>query len=66
MRIKLWVKDVDTGEVLEDLGTCVTDSPGRAIQMYNQEEAWSERGYNADIAWKDITNQAESVGSDNG
>ena len=57
MLIKLWVQDEETGEVLEDLGTCITDSPGRAIQMYDAEEAWAARGYDADIHWKDITDE---------
>ena len=58
MRIKLEVYDVDTGETLEEIGECVTDSPARAVEMYNSEEAWCEKGYNADIRWKDITNKA--------
>jgi hypothetical protein len=58
VRIKIWVEDVDTGDVLEELGECVTDSPNRAIQMYDQEDAWAEKGYNADVKWKDITNEA--------
>jgi hypothetical protein len=61
VRIKLWVEDVDSGDVLEELGECVTDSPARAVQMYDQDDAWSEKGYNADIRWKDITNQAASA-----
>ena len=55
MRIKLWVQNEDTGEVLEDLGTCLTDNPARAVEMYNQDEAWAKKGYNADIHWKDIS-----------
>jgi hypothetical protein len=58
MRIKIEVFDRDTGKTLEDLGTCLTDSPNRAVQNYNQDEAWAEKGYNADIRWKDITNEA--------
>ena len=58
MRIKLEVYDVDSGEVLEEIGECVTDNPARAVEMYNNEEAWCEKGYNADIRWKDITNEA--------
>ena len=61
MRIKLEVYDVDTGETLEELGTCLTDSPNRAVQNYNEDEAWAERGYNADIRWTDITNQAAAA-----
>jgi len=64
MRIKLWVEDVETGEVLEELGTCVTDNPNRAMQMYNQDEDWAEKGHNADIHWQDITNPcAAALGS---
>jgi hypothetical protein len=51
-RIRIWVKDLNTGEVLEELGTCLTDSPRRALEMYNEDEAWTEKGYNADIAWE--------------
>jgi hypothetical protein len=61
MRIKLWVEDVDTGEVLEEIGECTTDNPSRAVQMYDQDDAWAEKGYNAEIRWKDITNQAASA-----
>lgn len=56
MEIKIWVEDVDTGKVLEDLGTCVTDSPSRAMEMYDQDEKWAELGYNADIKYKIIAN----------
>ena len=49
---------MDTGKTLEELGECVTDSPGRAVQMYRQDEAWTAKGYNADIHWHDITNEA--------
>lgn len=58
MRIKLYVVDVDTDEVLEEIGTCLTDSPNRAVQNYNEDEAWAEKGYNADIRWEDITDKA--------
>ena len=58
MRIKFEVYDVDTGETLEEIGECVTDNPARAVEMYDNEEAWCEKGYNADIRWKDITNEA--------
>lgn len=58
MRIKLWVVDVDTDAVLEELGTCLTDNPSRAVQNYDQDDAWIEKGYNADIRWKDITDKA--------
>jgi len=58
MRIKLEVYDVDTGETLEEIGECLTDSPSRAVQNYDQDEAWIKKGYNADIRWKDITDKA--------
>ena len=64
MRIKLWVVDLEDGTILEDLGTCLTDSPGRALQMYNEDQAWTDRGYHVDLCWKDITNQsAAALGS---
>lgn len=67
MRIKLEVFDCDTGETLEDLGTCLTDNPSRAVQMYDEDEKWIEQGYNADIRWKDVTNPAAaSLGSRGG
>ena len=58
MRIKLEVFDCDTGKTLEELGTCLTDSPNRAVQKYDADEKWIERGYNADIRWTDVTNEA--------
>jgi hypothetical protein len=61
MRIKIWVKDLETGAVLEELGTCLTDNPTRAVEMYNQDVAWAERGYNATIAWEDVTNLAAAA-----
>jgi hypothetical protein len=64
MRIKIWVKDVETGDVLEELGECLTDSPNRAVQMYNEDDKWETLGYSADVCWKDITNQsAAALGS---
>ena len=55
MKIKLYVKDVLTGEVLEELGICICDNPNRAVQMYDADEIWCEKGYTANIVWKDIT-----------
>jgi hypothetical protein len=64
MKIKIEVYDVETGDVLEDLGTCLTDSPARAIQMYHQDDEWAEKGYNANIRWVDVTNLfAAALGS---
>ena len=61
MRIRLEVFDSDTGAPLENLGTCLTDNPTRAVQMYNQDTVWAEKGYNADIRWFDITNKAAAA-----
>lgn len=58
MRIRLEVYDCDTNAPLEDLGTCLTDNPSRAVQVYDQDEKWIEQGYNADIRWFDITDAA--------
>ena len=55
MKIKVWVGDEDVqGKVLEELGTCLCDSPARAVQMYNQEQIWIDKGYNADIHYRII------------
>ncbi len=56
MTIKLWIEDTDTGKVLEQLGTCLTDgNNARAAQMYaEQESKWCEQGYAANICWKII------------
>ncbi len=51
MKIKLQVIDAKTGDVLEELGDCLTDSPTRAVQMYHDEEKWEEKGYCADIKY---------------
>ena len=53
MKIKVWVGN-EEGKVLEDLGTCLCDSPTRAVQMYNQEQSWIDKGYNADIHYRII------------
>ena len=54
MKIRLFVKDFDTDEELEDLGTCTTDSPSRAIEIYDNDRDWCERGYHAIMAWETI------------
>lgn len=55
MEIKVWIQDELNGKVLEDLGTCVCDSPVRAIQMYDANaEVWFDRGYNADVYYSII------------
>ena len=52
MKIRIYVKDMVTGTVLEELGTCVCDSPSRAVEMYQDEEdMWDDKGYCANIAW---------------
>jgi len=51
MKIKLTVVDTDTGMVLEHIGTCLADSVSRALQMYDNDEAWQDLGYSADIHW---------------
>ena len=61
MRIRLEVFDSDTGAPLEDLGTCLTENPAGAVQMYDQDEKWIEQGYNADIRWFDVTNKAAAA-----
>ena len=61
MRIRFEVYDCDTLAPLEDLGTCLTDNPARAVQMYDQDEKWIEQGYNADIRWFDVTNKAAAA-----
>jgi hypothetical protein len=56
MLIKIWVEDEETQEILEDLGTILTDSPSRATQPYhNQADSWIEKGYEAAVYWEDIT-----------
>lgn len=62
MRIKIWIADDDTGQTLKELGTCLTDSPNRAIQMYaGSVDKYQERGLNAQIHWQDITNPAAAA-----
>jgi hypothetical protein len=59
MRIKLWIADSRDGEVLEELGTCLTDNPTRAAQMYESDtDKWEEKGYWAEVKWQDITDPA--------
>lgn len=62
-RIRIWVKDLDTGKCLEEVGYCLTSSPQRAIEMYDEEQAWIAQGYNADLAWEwaDPVKNAASV-----
>ena len=62
MKIKLYVKDTETDEILDVIGTCITDSPGRAIQMYDDAvNHWCALGYSASLEWEDVTNPAASA-----
>lgn len=67
MRIKLWIEDSD-GNILEELGNCLTDSPNRAAQMYNDRcTKYDDQGLVTDVCWKDITDPAaKSLGSRGG
>jgi len=51
-RIRIYVKDLETGESLEELGTCLTGNPVRAVEMYDEDDAWIEKGHNAVVAWE--------------
>ena len=65
-KIRVWVKDMDSGEVLEELGTVLTDNPRRAVEAYNEDAAWLEKGHNADIVWEwvdDIKRAAAAMGA---
>lgn len=62
MRIKLWIANNDDNSVIKELGTCLTDSPNRALQMYQTKcDKYLERGINAGLRWKDITNPAAAA-----
>ncbi len=51
-RIVIWIVD-DHGAVLDELGTCLTDNPNRAMEMYeNDLVKWEERGYAAKLQWQ--------------
>lgn len=63
MEIKVWVGDEYSGKVLEDLGTCVCDSPGRAVQMYESDaDRWADKGYMATIYYRQITPSNKEAG----
>lgn len=53
MKIRVYAMDLDNGQKRE-LDICLTDSPNRAIQMYDCEP-WEE------IGWEDITNPAAAA-----
>lgn len=56
MKIRIWIETID-GEVLENLGECLTDSPGRAIELYKDtEESWSDKGYACGICYEIVNN----------
>lgn len=66
MRIKLWIANDETDEHLQELGTCLTDSPNRAVQMYERDYAdelteYDEHGCAVSIRWEDITNPAAAT-----
>jgi hypothetical protein len=59
MRIRIYIKNLENDEVLEELGTCITDNPGRALQDYAEAEMnWAEKGYQPTLCYEDITNPA--------
>jgi len=64
MRIKIYIKDLELDKVLEQLGECVCDSPGRALQMYKVKQLlWAERGYQPTLCYEDISDPAaQSLG----
>ena len=52
-RIRVYVVDCETEEKIEDLGVCLTGSPSKAIQMYEDElEKWEKRNYTVEIGWE--------------
>ena len=58
MKIMLWIEDCDSGDVLEKLGECVTDSPNRAKQMYESRcNDWADKGWTPIVCWLDITDK---------
>lgn len=55
MKIKVWIEDAETGKILEQLGTCLTDNISRALQMYTPEEdKWADKGYQPEVACRVI------------
>ena len=54
MHIRIWVADED-GKELKDLGTCTTDSPNRALQMYQDDlDKYLEQGVGASLQWAEV------------
>jgi hypothetical protein len=57
MTIRVSVIDIETGSELEDLGTCVCDSPGQAIQTYGDAAIrWQDKGYEAEAVYREVKN----------
>jgi hypothetical protein len=57
MRIKLWIES--DGDVIEELGECVTDNATRAVEMYDRKcDKWADKGYSPIIKWSDISDAA--------
>jgi hypothetical protein len=59
MKAKVLIKDVETGETLEEVGTINYDNTGRAIQncetWYSEDiEAWEDKGYCVEITLVDL------------
>jgi hypothetical protein len=55
MNIRIWIETID-GNKLQDLGTCTTDSPSRAMQMYEDDvEAWANKDYACVIEYEEIS-----------
>jgi hypothetical protein len=54
MNIRIWIAD-EEGIELKDLGTCTTDSPNRALQMYEDDlDTYLERGVSASLRWAEV------------
>lgn len=60
VKIRVWIQDLETGEVIEELGTCITDSPNRALQMYQDDLAKvvdGGRGPIADLFYEEVVEE---------
>ena len=56
MLIKLWIEDVENETELEDLGTCLTDNPNRATELWEDNVmSWCDMGYAATIMWQEVS-----------
>lgn len=66
-RIKIWIVDARDEATLEELGTCLTDSPRRALEMYQADcEKWDDKGYMPELRWRWCDAAAVSLGSRGG